>query len=803
MGSNPAQEALNKYPEVFQEGLGTLKGTKAEIYVDAEAKPRFFKARSVPYALREKVSAELDRLEAEGIIEQADGSVCLCGDYKLTVNQVSKLDAYPIPKIEDLFATLTGGQSFTKLDMSQAYQQLLLDDKSKEYLTVNTHKGLYRYNRLAFGVSSAPGIFQRTMENILRGLPQVLVYLYDILITGQNDTEHVRNLEEVLRRLSAAGLRLKQEKCRIMAPVVEYLGHKIDANGLHPTTGKVQAIADAPAPQDTTELKSFLGMINYYHKFLPNAATVLAPLHHLLRKNVPWRWNVEQEAAFKASKQLLQSSNLLVHFDSQKPLVVACDASPYGIGAVLSHVMEDGTERPITFASRSLAPAEWNYSQLEKEALAIIFAVKKFHHYIYGHHFTICTDHKPLMSLFNEDKAVPPIASGHIQRWALTLAAYEYTICYKEGSRHANADAMSRLPVSTTVGYVPLPGELILLLENLATFPVKAHDIRTWTRSDPVLSVVLTFVRCGWPATVTGEDLKPYFWRRHELSIQDNCLLWGSRMVVPPQGRAVVISELHTAHPGMSQMKSLARSLVWWPHMDSVIEETVSKCGTCQSVQHLLAAAPLQPWNWPEAPWSRLHADFAGPFMGKMFLIIVDAHSKWIEAHVMGTSTTQATVDRLRRTFATHGLPDMLVTDNATTFTSEDFQKFARLNGFQHVTVSPFHPVSNGLAERAVQTVKEGVKLSDGRIIRRHQDHLRTCPNPDEALPVEQQIPENTPKATTTPPAESPQGGGKDTAQDMDIQEHGDIECEKAKMPIVPDGIEQPLRRSDRKRKTP
>ena len=238
---------------------------------------------------------ELDRLTQERVIEpiqfsdwaapivpvlKSDGeSIRICGDFKVTINQVSKLDQYPIPKIEDLFTKLAGGKTFTKLDMSQAYQQLVLDKESRKYVVINTHRGLFRYNRLPFGVSSAPGIFQRTMENLLQGIPGVVVYIDDVLVTGKSEEEHLAALEETLRRLKEAGLRLKKSKCVFMASSVIYLGYRIDAESLHPVPEKVQALKEAPMPCNVSELKSYLGLPTYYSKFLPNVSTVVAPLY--------------------------------------------------------------------------------------------------------------------------------------------------------------------------------------------------------------------------------------------------------------------------------------------------------------------------------------------------------------------------------------------------------------------------------------------------------------------------------------------------------------------------------------------
>ena len=424
---------------MFKSELGTLKGYEAKILVDSDAQPRFHKARPVPYTMKSEVEAELDRLQKDGIIEpvqfadwaapivavlKSDGkSVRICGDFKVTINQASKLDQYP-RKI-------------------QAYQQLLLEENSKRFVVINTHRGLFRYNRLPFGVASAPGIFQRVMESLLSGIPGVVVYIDDILITGKTEADHLVALEEVLKRIENAGLRLKKEKCAFLAPSVVYLGYKVDAQGIHPVAEKVKAIQEAPRPKNVTELKSYLGLLMYYSRFLPNLSDTLAPLYKLLKRHMHWKWTDAQEKAFTRSKESLLSSQLLVHFDPTLNITLACDASAYGIGAVLSHQMPDGLEKPVGFVSRTLSETERRYSQIEKEGLACVFGVKRFHAYLFGHHFTLQTDHKPLMTLFNESKEIPTQASGRIRRWALTLAAYEYTLACRTTKKHANADALS------------------------------------------------------------------------------------------------------------------------------------------------------------------------------------------------------------------------------------------------------------------------------------------------------------------------------------------------------------------------
>ena len=249
------------------------------------------------------------------------------------------------------------------------------------------------------------------------------MYLNDILVTDATEEEHFSTLEKVLGRLETSGLRVKKKKCQFMVPSVTYLGHQIDASGLHPLPDKVKAIKEAPASNNVTELKSYLGLLTYYIKFLLHLATQLAPLYQLLWKEHPWMWEQQQKKSFQTSKKLLTSSQLLIHFNPDMELILACDASAYGIGAVLAHKMPEGTEKPVGYASHTLTKAEKNYSQLEKEGLSCIFGIKQFHSYLFGHAFILVTDHKPLLALLGESKAISPQASARIHRWALFLAS--------------------------------------------------------------------------------------------------------------------------------------------------------------------------------------------------------------------------------------------------------------------------------------------------------------------------------------------------------------------------------------------
>ena len=286
---------------------------------------------------------------------------------------------------------------------------------------------------------------------------------------------------------------------------------------------------------------------------------------------------------------------------------------------------------------------------------------------------------------------MPQLASAILQKWALTLGAYNYKIFYEPGSKLGHADGLSRFPLPEVPTKIPLPGETILLMESLNLSHVTAEKISQWTKRDPILSRIHQFLLTNWPQ-VLSEDFIPFQRRKEELSVESGCILWGSRVIVPKVGQESVLDMLHEGHPGISRMKALARSYVWWPGMDQQLENRVRLCEQCQLSRHVSPKVPLHPWEWPERPWSRIHVDYAGPFMGKWFLLVVDAHSKWIEVGIVSSATSTSTIQKLRAIFSTHGLPEVIVSDNGTLLQVPNFKSLSReiiLNIFVRLPIIP------------------------------------------------------------------------------------------------------------------
>jgi hypothetical protein len=720
---------LEKHSNMFKSVDTGITHFKASLKLKPGAHSVYQKARPVPYALVNDVDQEYQRLKDCNIlfpishsnwaspvvhVPKGPGSVRVCGDYK-AVNAEIEDDGYKLPNAQDMFAKIAQNgkvpQVYSVLDLAGAFNQLLLDSESSQLLVLNTHQGLMGTNRLCFGVKTAPAQFQATMDKILSGVKGVFCYIDDILVVTESVEEHLTVLKQVFERLTKYNVKLNQVKCRFFQQEIQYLGHKLSADGIRPLQGKLEAIQKAKRPTNVSELKSLLGMINYYGKFLPNLATTLHPLYSLLQHDVRWFWSNDCEQSFIQVKEMLTGDNVLTHFDPNKPLILGVDASPYGLGAVLSHKMEDGSERPLAYASRTLSPAERNYPQIEKEGLAIIYGIKKFHMYLYGVKFTLVTDHQPLTRIFGPKSGIPPLAAARMQRWALILAGYNYDIIYRSSENNANADCLSRLPMQDL--QESDPDEVYVFHSAVESLPITAKRVAESTCKDKLLSRVYEYTSAGWPSYCDDKELEPYWRVRHELSLELGCVLWGRRVVIPSNLQDNIMCELHEGHPGMSRMKALARSFVWWPGLDADIEDWVRSCNSCITTQGSPKAVPLLLWPWATEPWQRIHIDFA-EISGQQFLLVVDSHSKWMEVVPMESTTAHVTLTVLRNMFARYGLPNEVVSDNGPQFIANEFKEFLKKNCIKHTLCPPYHPASNGLAERHVQTFKNMYKKYKG-----------------------------------------------------------------------------------------
>ena len=732
------QAVCDRHAPVFDGRPGRISGVMAHLVLRPDARPVSRPVRLPPYALKPAVERELDRWVQAGIAEKigpndavgwgtplvtvprADGSIRLCGDYRLTVNPQLQMATHPTPKPEDIFASVRGRQ-FCKLDLKDAFLQLELGEESRDMTTVMTHQGRYRMLSLPFGISACSSIFQSAIDHILDGIEGCVAYQDDLLVAGANRTELAARLDRVLARLEKHGIKLRREKCRLGLEEVQYLGWRISASGLRPVQDKVQAVLDMPDPKDVKALRSILGSINYYQRLLPNLSTLLAPLYRLLQKGVAWEWSGECKRALAQVRRLLVGDTILKRYEPEAPLKLMTDSSEVGVGAVLLQPDGEGLERPVMFASRTLTGTERKYPMVEKEALAVSFAVKRFGQFLYGRRWTLVTDNRALSRILSPERDLPTLAAARLQRYALQLAAFTYDVELRPSENMHLADSLSRMAVPKRHAGLQAEteednsgGSHLLFMDGVAPV-LTSGQIATATRRDRLLSRVLTYTHSGWPNQVEPE-LVPFQRRREELSTDLGCLLWGGRTVIPHCLRRQVLEELHQGHLGSAKMKGVARRYVWWPGMDSELEAMARDCAACMEKRGAPPRAEVHPWEPTDSCWFRVHIDFAGPFQGSYFLIVYDAYSRWVEAIPMRETTTENTVRVLREIFARFGLPVQLVSDNGPQLTAAAFGHFLQSNGVRHIRTAPWHPSSNGAAERAVQTVKNALKaaMSDG-----------------------------------------------------------------------------------------
>jgi hypothetical protein len=715
----------SEFPSLFK-GLGALS-IPYRISIDPDVPPTcIYAPRKIPHPLIPKVKEEIDRMLEQGIISpvteptswcsgivvvpKPNKSVRICVDLT-NLNKAVRREIHPMATVDESLAKLSGSTVFTKLDAKNSFWQIPLVEESKLLTTFVTPFGRYCFNRMPMGISSASEVFQRTLSTILEGLEGVICHMDDMVVHAADKPTHDRRLRAVLQRLQEAGLTLN-EKCEFSRSSVRFLGHVIDATGVHADGKKVEAIRNFPTPQNVPELQRFMGMINQLAKFVPNLADYTTPLRFLLRKDIAWVWGDQQESAFQKVKELLLSPPVLAHYNPQRPTVIAADASNNGIGAVMWQIQPDGSRRPVCFISRSLSDTEKNYAVIEKEALAVTWACERLTEYVQGLDLLIETDHKPLVTLLGKAELhkVPP----RIQRFRLRLMRYHIKVVHVPGKNQITADALSRAPVSSpeksddtfvseTTAYAQQS------IDFLPTSTKRLQEIRDAQKADPETSQIRGYCTNGWPAVMPESPLLKQYWvNRDHFTVVEDLLLFDDRLVIPRDLRLNILDLLHEGHMGITKTRALATTCVWWPNISSHIEETVNKCNTC-AVHRPERKEPLLPSSFPERPWSRLGMDLFD-LKGKTFLVVVDYYSRWVELRPLKKLTSSHTINHIKSMFGIHGIPDIVVTDNGPQFSSAEFRKFAKDYGFVHTTSSPRYPQSNGEAERCVQTVKKLLK---------------------------------------------------------------------------------------------
>lgn len=710
----------DQFKDTF-EGLGCFPDV-CSIKLKPDAKSSICPARRIPLKIKDKFYEKLLSLESEGIItkveepvdwvnsvvivEKPNGSLRICLD-PIHLNKYIVKEPYTIPTIKELAPNLSHKKLFTVLDIKDAFYHISLDETSSKMCSFSTPFGTYRFLRAPFGLSCLPELFQRLISKYFGDIKGVSLYFDDLCVSSNSKEENDEILKQIFERAIKYNIKFNFNKFRYCIPEVKYVGVIFNEKGMLPDPEKVGAVQSLKNPTNKQELQRALGMINYLRDFIPNMSQLVSPLRELLRKEAEWIWTDIHSEAFRKIKAEICSPRVLASFDPICPVEIQCDASKDTLGFCM---LQKG--RPIHFGSRSMTHTEESYAQVEKELLAITFAASKLHNYIYGHNcVTVYTDHMPLVSILS--KSLDKVLNNRLKRLKLKLINYQFIIKYLPGKYMFIADLMSRTGTKTESQEDPTMKDFIhcLSTNDVKISEPKLKEFQEKSSNDDCISAINLFLNEGWPdvKSLYGE-VKHMYKLRNDLQTNNGLLYYGTRLVVPQLLRRFVLSLLHETHLGSSKINKIVDQFYYWPGIYSDVQNLVSSCAICQKYRRSNKKEPLLNHDIPSLPFNKIAADIA-EFQGKNYLVIVDFYSRWLEVYEITNKTSTTIIKKLKDVFSRFGIPEIMVADNMP-FNSLELHQFAREWNFQITTTSPYHPKSNGLAEKYVGITKNMLKKS-------------------------------------------------------------------------------------------
>ena len=681
----------------------------------------------IPHSQQEMVDEHIQLMLKKGIIQESnspwsqplvivtkkDGSPRFCVDFR-KLNAITKKQVFPMPRIDEVLDSLGDSCYFTTLDLASGYWQVPMDPDDMEKTAFCTRSGNFHFRVMAMGLTNASFTFQKMMQLVLSGLQWniCMVYLDDVIVFSKSFQKHLDNLRLVFDRFRKEGLKLKPKKCHFCKPEVLYLGHIVGKNGIRPNPEKVSCISNYPVPTNCSEVRSFVALCSYYRRFIKDFASKASPLHALLKKGVQFKWTEKCQLAFEQLRDSLLGEPILSYPDFDHKFELYTDASNTGIGAVLSQNI-NGEEKTLAYASRSLKPHERKYSTIERECLAMVWAVKYFRPYLFGKEFDIITDHNPLRWL---DNAKDP--HSRLSRWSLTLQSYSFNIRHRSGKLHNNADALSRMPE-------PVKNETTGKQVHVSAIDVpglQLDRVRQMQNQDPSLQVMLDYLRKG-DIPDDASSARKLMASCEDYLLEDDVLYHLDRgrarsrnairkqLVVPRSLKDEVMlschEELTSGHLGFEKTYLKIRTRYFWTGMYSEIEQWCKSCVDCatKKTPRNLPKAPLQPIP-VEGPFDRVAVDVLGPFPtsekgNKYVIIFTDYLTKWVEAFAVkdfGADTTAKLF--VEEVICRHSAPRKLLSDRGKNFLSKVVKAVCKLVNTAKVNTTSYHPECDGLLER-------------------------------------------------------------------------------------------------------
>lgn len=702
------KKLIDKYDHIFSKhsaDLGHFNKAKFDINT-GQADPIKLRPYRVPYATVDNIDKMVDEMLQGGLISKSnspwaapivivkkkDGTDRFCIDFR-KLNSVTSGDNYPIPLMEETLDKLRGAEIFSSIDLASGYWQIALHDNAKEKTAFITHKGLFQFEVMPFGLKNAGAFFQRTMEQVLQDLPNSSAYLDDVITASTNTHKHLEDLENLFKRIESANLKIKPSKCVFGASEIKFLGFQVSKSGIKPDQDKTRAVKTYPTPKNAKQIKRFMGFASYYRKFIPNFADIMEPMVRLLKKGAKFIWSNQCQEGFENMIDLLTKAPILAFPNFKNTFILTTDASTVGLGAVLSQIDSKNNERVISYASRSLRPAERNYAAHELECLAIVWGCEQFRAYLYGRHFKIYCDHNPLVYLDNYK-----VKSARFNRWRLLLNEYDKEIIYKKGSKNTNADALSRLDE--------------VAINHVITTPIDDNLITKLQNEDKEIQQII-------------KDLKRQNKTMFNNFYMDNNLLYATkhiknvkvkRIVVPEVLVETVLTTCHDdmsgGHLGFKKTWPKVRDRFYWKTMYRDTKNWVESCSKCASRKTpSTKRAQMVPINNATKPFDMVGVDILGPLPetysgNKYLLVFTDYLTKWPEAFPISRidAKTIAKVF-INEIISRHGAPKILLSDQGRQFMANLVKEICDYFTTNKINTTAYHPQCNGLTERFNATI--------------------------------------------------------------------------------------------------
>ena len=720
------KQFLWKYRNVFSLSsmdIGTFKGIKHTINTGNSPPVRQTLRRHNPVTRAEMKQLVDEMLEAGVIrpsmspwasppvlVEKKTGGKRFAVDYR-ALNDCTIKDRFPLPRIADALDCFAGSSLFSTLDLTQGFWQIDLDESSIPKTAFITPQGLWEFVKMPFGLCNSPSSFQRAMSCCLAGLnwETALCFLDDVIVFSSNFKEHMQRLEGVFERFVEFGVKLKPAKCDFLKQEVAYLGHRISKEGVSTDPKKIEAVQSWPIPRNVKELRSFLGLAQYYRIFVKNFSLIAAPLFELTKEKSIITWNQKADDAFKRLKDALMNPPVLAHPDFEKPFIVDIDASSIGIGCVLSQSI-NGLERPICYASHKFTQTERNWHTTHREGYGVIIAIRAFKSYLYGRKFLIRTDHKALTFMY-ENLDDP---HGKLARWRVETSGYDFKVVHRAGEKHGNADALSRIPgscVEAAHSVKATPVSVVGLLEHLQGDKL-LYILYNHVKNNPGKKIPLSAVEFE-----SSHYIAHYNRKFREYSIRNNLLYFRDRIVVPRTALPQLLYMLHdspiSGHFGRAKTLYAVQERYFWPCLTSDVDVYIKSCIICQrrKVEANKSWKPLQPSEALDRPFMRMAMDVLTLPPSSSFtkvLVLVDYYTKWIEAFPLRDEKAE-TVARIlfNEIYARYGPVEYLHSDRGANFLSSLVQNLSLLCGIKQTHTAAYTPKADGQVERQIRTLSD------------------------------------------------------------------------------------------------